>query len=66
MPKQKSHSGAKKRFKVSSKGKVSGRSANTSHNQGKAPAKKKRRQARSTGISEREWPAIDSLLGRGS
>jgi large subunit ribosomal protein L35 len=43
MPKMKTHSGAKKRFKVTPKGKVVGRHAMTSHIRGKKSAKRKRR-----------------------
>ncbi|MDQ3739750.1 MAG: 50S ribosomal protein L35 [Actinomycetota bacterium] len=43
MPKMKSHSGAKKRFKVTAKGKVKAHHAFTSHNLGKKAAKRKRR-----------------------
>ena len=43
MPKMKTHSGAKKRFKVTPKGKVIARHAMTSHILGKKSAKRKRR-----------------------
>jgi len=43
MPKMKSHSGAKKRFKLTSKGKVRSRHAMRSHILGKKSAKRKRR-----------------------
>ena len=43
MPKMKTHSGAKKRFKTTPKGKVVGRHAMTSHILGKKSAKRKRR-----------------------
>ncbi len=42
MPKMKSHSGAKKRFKLTAKGKVKAHHAMTSHNLGKKSAKRKR------------------------
>jgi large subunit ribosomal protein L35 len=45
MPKMKTHSGAKKRFKVTPKGKVVGRHAMTSHILGKKRPKRKRRLA---------------------
>ena len=45
MPKMKSHSGTKKRFKVTATGKVRGRSAFTSHILEKKSPKRKRRQA---------------------
>jgi large subunit ribosomal protein L35 len=43
MPKMKTHSGAKKRFKLTAKGKVRGRHAMTSHILGKKSAKRKRK-----------------------
>ena len=43
MPKMKTHSGAKKRFKLTSKGKVKARHANLTHILGKKSAKRKRR-----------------------
>jgi len=42
MPKMKSHSGAKKRCKVTGTGKVKMRHAFSSHNLGKKPRKRKR------------------------
>ena len=43
MPKVKTHSGAKKRFKMTAKGKVRARHANLSHILGKKRPKRKRR-----------------------
>ena len=43
MPKMKTHSGAKKRFKKTARGKILARHAMTSHNLGKKSAKRKRR-----------------------
>jgi large subunit ribosomal protein L35 len=43
MPKVKTHSGAKKRFKKTGRGKIVARHAMTSHNLGKKSAKRKRR-----------------------
>ena len=43
MPKMKTHSGAKKRFKKTAKGKLLARHSFTSHNLGKKDAKRKRR-----------------------
>ena len=43
MPKMKSHSGAKKRFKLTSKGKVRARHAMKSHILGKKNSKRRRR-----------------------
>jgi len=43
MPKMKSHSGAKKRFRLTSKGKVKARHAMRSHILGKKNSKRRRR-----------------------
>ena len=43
MPKVKTHSGAKKRFKITAKGKVKARHAMRSHILGKKNAKRRRR-----------------------
>ena len=43
MPKMKTHSGAKKRFKITAKGKVRARHAMRSHILGKKNAKRRRR-----------------------
>ena len=57
MPKMKGHSGAKKRFKVTAKGKVRGKHAMTSHNLGPKSAKRKRRLGRPMEVSEADAPA---------
>lgn len=44
MPKQKTHSGAKKRFKKSASGRIKFRAAGSSHNFTKDSAKKKRQR----------------------
>ena len=49
MPKQKTHKGTKKRFRLSAKGKAKHRSAGTSHLAG-AVSKKRRRNLRGTTI----------------
>ena len=46
MPKMKTHSGAKKRFRKTATGKILARHAMTSHNMGKKPAKRKRHLGR--------------------
>jgi large subunit ribosomal protein L35 len=65
MPKMKSHSGAKKRFKVTATGKVRGRSAFTSHILEKKSAKRKRRQAMPAVIAPQDEKRIKKLLGAG-
>ncbi len=63
MPKMKSHSGAKKRFKVTATGKVRGRSAFSSHILQKKSAKRKRRLGRPAVISKQDEGRIKELLG---
>ena len=62
MPKMKTHSGAKKRFRTTAKGKVRGRHAMTSHILGKKNAKRKRRLEKPVVISEQDAPRIRKLL----
>ena len=62
MPKMKTHSGAKKRFKLTGKGKVRGRHAMTSHILGKKNAKRKRRLEKPVQISDHDAPRIKELL----
>ncbi len=64
MPKMKSHSGAKKRFKVTGGGKLRARHAMTSHNMGKKSANKKRYLGTPVQISDNDAPRIDRMLGR--
>ena len=62
MPKQKSHSGAKKRFKLTAKGKVRARHAFTSHNLGKKSAKRKRRLGGDVNIEGQDASRAKKLL----
>ena len=62
MPKVKTHSGAKKRFRVTPRGKVRGRHAMTSHILGKKNAKRKRRLAQPAEISSSDRPVVRALL----
>ena len=62
MPKMKTHSGAKKRFKVTAKGKLRGRHAMTSHMLGKKSAKRKRRLEKPVVLSEADAPRVKELL----
>ena len=62
MPKMKSHSGAKKRFKLTGKGKVKARHAMTSHILGKKSAKRKRRLGRPVVLSEADESRAKKLL----
>jgi large subunit ribosomal protein L35 len=63
MPKMKSHSGAKKRFKVTGSGKVRGRHAFTSHILEKKSPKRKRAMGRPVEVSAKDAPRIKKLLG---
>ena len=63
MPKMKTHSGAKKRFKLTANGKVRGRHAYTSHILEKKSPKKKRQNGRPAVISDRDAPRVKTLLG---
>jgi len=64
MPKMKSHSGAKKRFKVTGGGNLRGRHAMTSHIRVKKNAKRQRRLSKDVVVSRADEPRVDRLLGR--
>jgi len=68
MPKMKTHSGAKKRFRKTATGKILARHAFTSHNMGKKPAKRKRHLGRPVDISAADHAEVNKLLagGRGA
>ncbi len=63
MPKMKTHSGAKKRFKVTGRGKLRGRHAMTSHILEKKSAKRKRRLSTEVEISRADRKRVRRLLG---
>ena len=63
MPKMKTHSGAKKRFKLTANGKVRARKAFSSHILEKKSPKRKRRHARPAVIAKVDEPRIKTLLG---
>ena len=62
MPKMKTHSGAKKRFKLTAKGKVRGRHAMTSHILGKKNAKRRRRLDAPTQLEKSDKATVKTLL----
>ena len=64
MPKMKSHSGAKKRFKKTGSGKLHARHANSSHILEKKPAKRKRAFGLDRDISPADRRRVKRLLGR--
>jgi large subunit ribosomal protein L35 len=63
MPKMKTHSGAKKRFKITAGGKVRGRHAFTSHKLESKSSKRKRSLGEPAAISRDDVPRIKRLLG---
>ena len=63
MPKTKTHSGTKKRFKLTATGKVRGRSAFSSHILEKKSPKRKRRHAEPAVISKPDQKRVKILLG---
>jgi large subunit ribosomal protein L35 len=65
MPKMKTHSGAKKRFKVTATGKVRGRHAFSSHILEKKSPKRKRALGRPMILSDDDTPRVKRMLGVG-
>ncbi len=63
MPKMKTHSGAKKRFKVTGGGKVKARHAFTSHILEKKSPKRKRRLSNAAVLSADDTNRVKQLLG---
>lgn len=63
MPKMKTHSGAKKRFRRTANGKLRGRRAYSSHILEKKAPKRKRRMARPVEISPADTKRVRTLLG---
>jgi large subunit ribosomal protein L35 len=63
MPKTKTHSGAKKRFRKTAKGKVLGRRAYSSHILEKKSPKRKRRMARPVQVKKVDEGRVKNLLG---
>jgi large subunit ribosomal protein L35 len=66
MPKMKTHSGAKKRFRKTATGKLRGRRANSSHILEKKSPARKRRLGRPSEISKADRTRVRTLLaGKG-
>jgi large subunit ribosomal protein L35 len=63
MPKMKTHSGAKKRFKLTANGKVKARHAFSSHILEKKSPKYKRNLANPVMLSDHDAPRVKTLLG---
>ena len=62
MPKMKSHSGAKKRFKKTATGKIRGRHGMTSHILEKKSPRRKRKLGRPVIVSKADEPRVRELL----
>jgi large subunit ribosomal protein L35 len=65
MPKMKTHSGAKKRFKVTGTGKVRGRHPFTSHILEKKSPKRKRSLGAPAILNKDDVPRVKRMLGVG-
>ena len=63
MPKMKTHSGTKKRFKLTGSGKVRGRHAFTSHILEKKSPKRKRRLGTPAALDKDDAKRVKKLLG---
>ncbi|MBV0895202.1 50S ribosomal protein L35 [Microbacterium sp. NC79] len=64
MPKQKTHSGSKKRFKVTGSGKIMKQQAGMRHNLEVKASKRKRRLNADQVVSGADFKVIKKLLGR--
>ncbi len=64
MPKQKTHRGAAKRFKITSTGRIRRRQANRSHLLEKKTSRRTRRLGRECDVSSADLGHIERLLGR--
>ncbi len=63
MPKQKTHSGAKKRFRKTGNGKLRARHGMTSHILEKKSPKRKRRLGRPVQVAKADEKRVKELLG---
>ncbi len=63
MPKHKTHSGAKKRFKVTGSGKIRREKTGLRHNLEKKPSKMTRRMSGTTEVSKADTKQAKKLLG---
>ena len=62
MPKMKTHSGSKKRFRKTGSGKLRARHAFTSHNLGKKNRKRKRRLSGDVDVAQQDRKRVTRLL----
>jgi large subunit ribosomal protein L35 len=63
MPKMKTHSGSKKRFRKTASGKLRGRRAYSTHILEKKSPKRKRRMAKPVEIARSDTKRVKALLG---
>jgi large subunit ribosomal protein L35 len=63
MPKMKSHSGAKKRFRKTGSGKLKARHGMTSHILEKKSANRKRRLGRPVVVAKADEPRVKGMIG---
>jgi large subunit ribosomal protein L35 len=63
MPKMKTHSGAKKRFRITARGKAQGRHAYSSHILEKKSPKRKRQFRKDRDLSPTDAKRVKKLLG---
>jgi large subunit ribosomal protein L35 len=66
MPKQKTHKGTRKRFRLSAKGKAMHRSAGTSHLAARMSQKRKRQLRRTDALDASDTPMIVKALAGNS
>ena len=64
MPKMKTHSGAKKRFRITSKGKIMREQANRRHNFESKPSTRTRRLGMDVVTSKADVKRVKRLLGK--
>ena len=64
MPKNKTHSGASKRFKVTGSGKLQREKSGKRHNLEKKASKVTRRMTGTTDVAKSDVPRVKKLLGR--
>ncbi|GAA2904100.1 MULTISPECIES: 50S ribosomal protein L35 [Microbacterium] len=64
MPKQKTHSGAKKRFKITGSGKLKKQQAGMRHNLEVKPSRRTRRLNQDQVLSKADTKVAKKLLGR--
>lgn len=62
MPKMKTHSGAKKRFKKTATGKIKRKKAGKAHLLTKKTSRKKRKLGKSTLVNETQKKSVDQML----